>query len=205
MDVDMLQYYASLSSWQYWMRFTSWFMLWTLAEYSMHRLMHYSHPWNPLYRLHRPHHLTPMSALTDKKNRWPKLTYFFFYFENTHETLEILLGETIPALCIYYYDPECGTLLLIFHYIYEILATDSLLEHNADISARWIINYAAVGQFHLEHHRIPSCNYGFTITLWDHIFGTYKYPSIANGKVDNCSGRDKAQKVLPSTHTIKTT
>lgn len=103
--------------------------------------------------------------------------YFFFFFENVHETVEIIVGETIPAICIYLCDPDCGIYLLAFHYIYEILATDSLLEHNAQITSKSIIKYAAVGQFHLEHHRLPTCNYGFTITLWDHVFGTYKYPA----------------------------
>lgn len=159
------------------LRFSLWFLLWTFIEYWMHRVMHWSHPLNPLFDIHRSHHLTPMSVLTDKKYRWPKLMYFFFYFENVHETVEIIVGETIPAICIYFCDPECGFWLLVFHYIYEILATDSLLEHNAEITSKSIIKYAAVGQFHLEHHRIPSYNYGFTITLWDHVFGTYKYPS----------------------------
>ena len=159
------------------LRFTCWFLLWTFCEYWMHRLMHVSSPYNILYRMHRSHHLTPYAVLTDKKYRWPKLSYFIFFFDNIHETLEIIVGETIPALCIYYCDPECGILLLAFHYVYEILATDSLLEHNPDISLHSVIKYCAVGQFHLEHHRLPSYNYGFTITLWDHVFKTYKYPS----------------------------
>ncbi len=159
------------------LRLSFWFLLWTFCEYWMHRLMHLSSSYNPLYQVHRGHHLISYKVLTDKKNQWPKLMYFFFFFENIDETLEILIGETIPALCIYYCDPECGKYILAFHYIYEILATDSLLEHNPDIASPSIIKYCAVGQFHLQHHRVPSCNYGFTITIWDHVFNTYKYPS----------------------------
>ena len=86
--------------------------------------------------------------------------------DNLHETLEIIVGETLPALLIWWFDPQCGVPLLIFHYVYEILATDALLEHNPDIRAPiWVRNFA-VGQFHLEHHRRPTTNFGFTITLW---------------------------------------
>jgi sterol desaturase/sphingolipid hydroxylase (fatty acid hydroxylase superfamily) len=118
----------------------------------------------------------PLSELTKKEHRWPKLLYFCFWFENLRETLEILLGETLPAMLIYYMDPECGLPLLVFHYIYEIIATDALLEHNPDIDQEEIVSTLAVGQFHLEHHRNPGVNFGFTITLWDHVFGTFKKP-----------------------------
>ena len=72
-------------------------------------------------------------------------------------------------LFIIYYDSNCGYPIFIFHYIYE------LLEHNTSLSGK-ITKYFAVGQFHLEHHRKANTNFGFTITLWDHLFGTYENP-----------------------------
>ena len=160
----------------FYIRLGFWFLIWTCAEYWMHRLMHWRSPYNFLYFIHHEHHKIPYTEVTDKKHRWPKLIYFIFYFDNIHETLEIILGETIPALLIYFIDPECGLLVLIFHYFYEIMATDSLLEHNAQISSKSVVSVFAVGQFHLEHHRRSEKNFGFTITLWDHIFGTFSYP-----------------------------
>jgi len=159
------------------LRLPFWFLLWTLGEYLFHRLCHYKSRLNPLWKLHRYHHTVSIAELTSKENRWPKPSYFYFWFENLRETLEVLLGETIPALFIYQIDPLCGWPLLLFHYVYEILATDSLLEHNPDITQKNIVATFAVGQFHLEHHRNPSVNFGFTITIWDHIFGSFKTPS----------------------------
>jgi sterol desaturase/sphingolipid hydroxylase (fatty acid hydroxylase superfamily) len=155
-------------------RLIFWFLTWTLAEYFLHRFMHYNHPLNIFFRIHRHHHNIQMEKLTSKSNRWPKFSYFFFWFDNLYETVEIIFGETLPALIIYLIDPNCGVYILLFHYVYELLATDSLLEHNKEIRNPLIINLFAVGQFHLEHHRISNKNFGFTITLWDHLFGTYK-------------------------------
>ena len=154
-------------------RFCFWFLMWTLAEYLLHRLMHYNHSLNIFFKIHRHHHNISLSILTSKKNMIPKFSYFIFWFENLNETIEILFGETFPAVLIYLIDPDSGKYILIFHYIYELLATDSLLEHNPDIKSQNIIKYFAVGQFHLQHHRQTNKNYGFTITLWDHVFGTY--------------------------------
>jgi sterol desaturase/sphingolipid hydroxylase (fatty acid hydroxylase superfamily) len=159
------------------LRLTFWFMLWTLAEYWLHRLMHVSHRLNPLWYVHRLHHAIPLDVLTDAQFSIPKWHYFIWWFDNWHETLEIVIGETIPALLIYALDPECGYYLLIFHYVYELLATDSLLEHNSRISNETIISNFAVGQFHLEHHRRPHKNFGFTISWWDHLFGTFSLPT----------------------------
>lgn len=172
----------ALSEWylSFPLRLTGWFLIWTCAEYWMHRLMHWHSAYNFLYSIHREHHRISYAEVTDKKHRWPKLSYFFFFFDNLHETLEIVVGETIPALVIYTLDHECGKVLLVFHYVYEILATDSLLEHNAEIRSKSIVAAFAVGQFHLEHHRRSEKNFGFTITLWDHLFGTFSYPTNEN-------------------------
>ena len=164
-------------SFLFYFRLVFWFLVWTLAEYLLHRFMHYNHSLNIFFKIHRHHHNIEMEKLTSKNNRWPKFSYLFFWFDNLNETIEIIFGETMPALIIYFIDPECGFLILVFHYVYELLATDSLLEHNTDIKNSMIIKTFAVGQFHLQHHRQTNKNYGFTITLWDHIFGTYKHYS----------------------------
>eukprot|EP00455_Lapot_gusevi_P018105 TRINITY_DN1981_c0_g3_i2.p1 TRINITY_DN1981_c0_g3~~TRINITY_DN1981_c0_g3_i2.p1 ORF type:complete len:253 (+),score=27.46 TRINITY_DN1981_c0_g3_i2:106-864(+) len=161
----------------YVLRLVVWFLVWTLAEYSMHRLMHVNHPYNILFPIHRYHHKIPYETIINPSSRLPKWTYFFFWFENWHETLEIVLGETVPALLICYLDPRCGGPIFLFHYVYELFATDSLLEHNPSIENPHIVTYLAVGQFHLEHHRSSLHNFGFTITLWDHLFGTYAAPT----------------------------
>lgn len=152
-------------------RFVGWFLLWTLCEYMMHRFFHWNHPWNFFYKMHQYHHSLTLRQLTDEANRWPKPLYFLWFFDNIYETIEIVAGETVWALLIYWIDPKPGLALLIFHYVYELLATDSLLEHNPNLEANYGL---AVGKFHLEHHRVPLCNYGFTIDIWDRVFGTYR-------------------------------
>ena len=153
-------------------RFMAWFLVWTFCEYATHRwLFHYNHTWNPFFKIHQFHHGLSLESLCAKENRFPKPLYFLWFFDNVYETLEIVIGETIWALLIYLIDPEVGVPLLIFHYVYELLATDSLLEHNADLEAPIGL---AVGKFHLEHHAFPTCNYGFTIDLWDRLLGTWR-------------------------------
>jgi hypothetical protein len=206
------------------------------------RLMHYVHPWNPLWQMHRLHHAIPIDTLTESlEYKGPKWYYFFWYFDNLHETAEIVLGETLPAVLIYMVDPECGVPLLAFHYLYEIWATDALLEHNASITNTAVISTFAVGQvcrrchckrslpnciysrlprpfcncsssllnclylfstltpavsilqpqFHLEHHRNPRTNFGFTLACWDHIFGTFTLPSTPKAATQALSNSTK--------------
>jgi len=170
-NIDSLNYF--IDHYYFYIKLINWFLIWTLCEYWMHRLMHFNHKYNFLYHIHKYHHYIPIESLISADKRLPKFSYFFFWFENLNETIEIVVGETLPALLIFYIDQEVGKYILIFHYFYELLATDSLLEHNPDINNKLIINTLAIGQFHLEHHRRQNKNFGFTITLWDHIFGTY--------------------------------
>ena len=152
-------------------RFLCWFLLWTMMEYWSHRFFHWNHRWNFFYKMHQHHHSLSIEQLTDEANRWPKPLYFVWFFDNLYETIEIVAGETVWALLIYYFDPKPGGYLLLFHYVYELLATDSLLEHNPELEARYGL---AVGKFHMEHHRVPLVNFGFTIDVWDRLFGTYR-------------------------------
>lgn len=145
------------------------FLLWTLYEYFGHRLYHFKHPWNFMYPIHQHHHQMELQSLCSPDNRWPKPLYFLWWFDNFYESVEIWIGETIPLLVVWWFDPISGSPLLVFHYIYELLATDSLLEHNANLE----IPIMAVGKFHIEHHVHPNKNFGFTINIWDKIFGTF--------------------------------
>ena len=154
------------------LKFAAWFLVWTFCEYATHRwLFHCNTKWNPFLIIHQFHHGLPLENLCAKENRFPKPLYFIWFFDNVYEALEILIGETIWALIIYWIDEDVGLPLLCFHYVNELLATDSLLEHNAELEAPPGL---AVGKFHLEHHRVPTSNFGFTIDLWDRIFGTYR-------------------------------
>ena len=86
-----------------------------------------------------------------------------------------MIGETLPAFLIYYFISQYyGLIILIFHYFYEIIATDAILEHNPYISSKYITRFFAIGQFHLQHHRNTQKNFSFIFTFWDYVFGTYQ-------------------------------
>ena len=40
-------------------------------------------------------------------------------------------------------------------------------------------------KYHDVHHRIPQCNYGQYIMLWDHIFGTFRYVYSFQNRIEN--------------------
>ena len=141
-------------------------------EYWLHRLMHSS----ILYKIHKYHHHISYKELTIPVT--PKLSYLFFWYDNLYETLEIIIVQFIPIFIIYLMDPYIGLILFFFYYIYEFISSDSLVEHNPNITNIIITYFFAIGQFHLEHHRNMKCNFSFKITLWDHIFNTYENPKL---------------------------
>lgn len=151
------------------------FLLSTFIEYWLHRLMHYKNKYNILYKIHKHHHNFSYEELTTLTI--PKLSYLFFWYGNLYETLEIIIGQFIPIFFIFLINHEIGLILFFFYHIYEFIATGALLEHNSNITNKIITYFFSVGQCHLEHHRNTNCNFSFKITIWDHVFNTYKFPN----------------------------
>lgn len=148
-------------------------LAWTGISYAIHRLAHVAGVWNQLHRIHRAHH-HPNYLKRDLKFRWYNL---LFCFETIPETLDVWITLTLPAFALSAMDPEHGIILLCFHYIYEILLSDNRFDHNPAIGGQ-IIRWLACGQYHLEHHRDPSRNFGLLITFWDFVFRTNTNQSL---------------------------
>lgn len=45
--------------------------------------------------------------------------------------------------------------------------------HHFDLSA-WPQTIQRYAIWHLSHHRLDNCNYGITVPIWDFLFGTYR-------------------------------
>ena len=146
------------------------FFLWTFMSYWLHRFAHINHSCNPLYKIHKFHHQKKYDENDLWKFYWPSI---WFWFGNIKQTLEIWIVFTIPAILIAIIIGGGAFYLLPLHYIYEVLFADRLVEHNPRIKGK-ITKIFAIGSYHLIHHDKFKYNYGFYITLWDHIFGTVK-------------------------------
>jgi sterol desaturase/sphingolipid hydroxylase (fatty acid hydroxylase superfamily) len=147
------------------------FIILDFAVWLQHRLMHHS-PW--LWRMHKVHHSDrDLDATTALR---------FHPFELVVSTL---------------YKSACVALLgvpVLVALAFELwLNANALFNHsNIRLPRRLdkIIRYFIVTpDMHLVHHSTIICeqhrNYGFALTIWDRVFGTYANESVA--------GRDKQQ------------
>lgn len=150
------------------------FLLWTLAVYAMHRLAHWRHRWNLLFSLHRKHHSHPYLREYVPPG-WPHWKQWLLWLGDWQSSLDVLVSMTLPALLIAFWMPEVGIPILLFHYFYELFASEHQLDHNPRISGR-LTHWFAWGDYHLHHHSHPLHNFGLMITLWDRVFGTAHDP-----------------------------
>jgi sterol desaturase/sphingolipid hydroxylase (fatty acid hydroxylase superfamily) len=142
-------------------------LAWLALAYGIHRLAHWPAPGNRLYRWHRAHHAQAYLAAS-RRLCWHHL---LLCFGSVSETLDIWITLTLPLLLIAWLLPQQGAVLLLFHYLYEILFSDQRLDHNPSIHGP-LTRVFAWGQYHLRHHADPRRNFGLILTLWDHVFAT---------------------------------
>lgn len=140
---------------------------WLGLAYGIHRLAHWSRPWNRLHLWHRAHH-APSYLEEPRRFRWH---HALLCFGSVPETLDIWVTLTLPLLLVALLLPQQGALLLLFHYVYEILFSDQRLDHNPRIRGP-LTRVFAWGQYHLHHHADPRRNFGLILTVWDHVFAT---------------------------------
>jgi sterol desaturase/sphingolipid hydroxylase (fatty acid hydroxylase superfamily) len=135
-------------------------LLLDLAVYWQHRWMH-AVPW--LWRLHRLHHRDPGMDVTTGVRFHPG---------------EILLSGLYKAALVV--GLGVGPLAAA---VFEIwLAAASLWEHanlrlpeRIDRRLRTVVVTPAMHLVHHGHHRIDTdSNYGFSTSLWDRLFGSYR-------------------------------
>jgi len=146
------------------------FLVWTFAIYWLHRISHLTHPYNPLWQVHRAHHKIPYLS-EPSGSKFPRIGQFFLWLGSWRASLDVILVMTLPALLIALAIPRYGIPLLVFHYVYELFCSEYALDHNPRIKGD-IVKYFAWGDFHLFHHTASKNNFGLVITLWDRVFGT---------------------------------
>lgn len=131
-----------------------------LVIYGQHRLMH---RWEPLWRLHRVHH-TDLALDTSSALRF--------------HPVEILLSMGIKIATVVALGAPAGAVLT-----FEILLNGLAMFNHANLALpdrvdqvlRWVL---VTPDMHRIHHRpAPSehdRNYGFNLTWWDRLFGSYR-------------------------------
>ena len=146
-------------------------LVWLWMAYGIHRLAHCPGAWNRLHRWHRVHH-SPGYLEEPRRFRWH---HALLCFGSVQETLDIWVTLTLPLLLVALWLPQQGAVLLLFHYVYEILFSDQRLDHNPRIRGP-LTRVFAWGQYHLRHHADPRRNFGLLLTVWDHVFATVSCP-----------------------------
>lgn len=130
-----------------------------LAVYWQHRLLH---AYTPLWRLHRVHHSDPDLDAT---------TGFRFH------PVEILLSAAYKAVIVLALGAPAAAVLLFE----TLLNLSSMFNHsNLDLGARCerlLRPLVVTPRMHWVHHseipRESRSNYGFCLSVWDRLFGSY--------------------------------
>ncbi|NRA62935.1 MAG: sterol desaturase family protein [Pseudobacteriovorax sp.] len=146
-------------------------LLFDLIIYWQHRLFHRI---PILWRLHRVHHSDPGFDVT---------TGFRFH------PIEILLSMLIKCFCILMIGPSV-TAILLFEII---LSSMALFNHgNYSLPLLWekiVRKFLVTPDMHRIHHSKVNVetdsNFGFNLSLWDRIFGSYtKQAKSGNRGID---------------------
>jgi sterol desaturase/sphingolipid hydroxylase (fatty acid hydroxylase superfamily) len=131
-----------------------------LTIYLQHLLFH---AMPTLWRLHRVHHADPDFDITTALRFHP---------------VEIVLSMLIKSAAIFAFGPPVLAVL-----IFEVLLNGFAVFNHANVHlparldriVRWLI---VTPDMHRVHHskiaREANSNYGFNLSLWDRIFGTYR-------------------------------
>ncbi len=162
-----IAYSAGMAGWgifnhvalPYWLEVTLAVLLLDLAIYLQHLLMHRV---PLLWRLHRVHHADLDIDLTTGSR---------------FHTIEIIVSMLIKWAVISLLGPALLAVL-----IFETLLNGMAVFNHANVhmpasADRWIRKLLVTPDMHRVHHSIllseTNSNYGFNLSTWDRIFGTY--------------------------------
>lgn len=148
------------------LKLTGYFLLWTLYSYTIHVIAHSQMKYNFLKYFHIKHH-----AYNYGDSKLPPWHDYFFWFGDIRTSMDVYITFTLPLIVLAIFEPLYGSLLLVFHYLYEVFLSRNVLDHNPKITGT-ITKLFPIGSFHLTHHHYARCNYSFFLTLWDFLFGT---------------------------------
>lgn len=145
-------------SWPLWVEVLLCFLAFDLAIYAQHRLMH---AWPLLWRLHRVHHSDIEFDATTALRFHP---------------LEILLSVLWKTLLIALIGAPLLAVL-----IFEITLNAAAMFNHANLRVAgdaWLRRLIVTPDMHRVHHSThqqeTDSNYGFALSCWDHLFGSYR-------------------------------
>jgi sterol desaturase/sphingolipid hydroxylase (fatty acid hydroxylase superfamily) len=131
-------------SWSFAVLALAGFVLFTFAEYWVHRLV--LHRWF-YHGTHEMHHVAPSQYVTFAVWKVPAFFALMFFVMP-------------PGLFMGFVLSYCW--FILWHH----------LLHHVDLNARPLLAHYA--RWHLVHHRAARWNFGITTPLWDRVFGTYR-------------------------------
>lgn len=132
-------------------------LLLELGKYAAHRL---HHAWHALWWLHAMHH-SPKRFTAINNFRFHPLNYGINFCMSVLPLL--LMG--IPAEVMWAYLAITQPILMMQH-------------ANLNLRNPWLDKIFATPRSHLWHHdadeRVGQLNFGSSLLMWDHVFGTYR-------------------------------
>lgn len=127
------------------------FVMWTFAEYWIHRSLLHRFFW---HGTHEHHHTHPKDDVAFPL--WYVPAGFVMIF------IPFYIAARVPLAFAYaaFAGVVCGYLWFMFMH--------HMLHHNPTIHP-WMERFAI---WHNRHHKIGDMNYGITTNIWDRLFGT---------------------------------
>ena len=144
----------------FWIEFVIALLLLDLAIYAQHVLTHH---WRPLWRLHKVHHADRDVDVTTAIRFHP---------------IEIAFSMALKILLVLIIGPAAAAVI-----VFEIVLNGTAMFNHANIRLPVFVDRAlrtvvVTPDMHRVHHSIlereTNSNYGFNLSLWDRIFGTYR-------------------------------
>jgi len=142
-----------------WLSFALSIVLLDLAIYGQHRA---SHRWTWLWRLHKVHHTDLDFDVTTAIRFHP---------------IEILLSMCYKSICILIIGVNPVTVI-----VFEIILSSCALFNHSNVKLplaldKWLRLFLVTPDMHRVHHSViqaeTDSNYGFSISIWDRLFGSY--------------------------------
>ncbi len=152
----------------YWLAFAVGFLLADFSDYVLHRL---SHQWRPLWLLHAVHHSDPKLDVSTSLRQHP---LFYVASLTVRVLLTFAIGAPIESLIV---RDLCGVVTSHLHHA-AIGWTPAAVTR----WQRWIGWLIVTPAAHWMHHdpepALTNSNYGQVLSLWDHLFGTFRQPQL---------------------------
>ena len=144
----------------FWLEFIVALLMLDLAIYAQHVLTHH---WHPLWRLHKVHHADRDVDVTTAIRFHP---------------IEIAFSMALKILLVLMIGPAAAAVI-----VFEIVLNGTAMFNHANIRLPALVDRTlravlVTPDMHRVHHSVvereTNSNYGFNLSLWDRLFGTYR-------------------------------